>query len=405
MGIIMKKTFVHCQRSLLRYGCFLWLALLLSLGMQAQAPSGERQTIAFFLPLYLDSAFDASNTYRFGKQFPKYLNPGLEFYEGAQLALDSLHKSKALLDVQVYDTKASKAIADIVSEPKFQSVDLIIGYVNSVELKQLAAVAKTKSIPFININLPNDGGVTDNASFVILNTTIESHCQSLYKYLQRNHATQSIVYFRKAGSADDKLRSYFSEAEKKTAGVPFTMRNVRLQDGFSTNDLTPWLDSTQQTTCVIGSLDEGFTKELLRQFSLLQGNYPMQVVGMPTLDGIRELSQPAFRNLDVTYSTPFYYPRTDRLSNDIQTYFKNNLFARPSDMVFRGYEVTARFARLLLERGSQISGSIGEKKYKVFTDFDIQPVIRQQGESVLDYFENKHLYFVRKSNGNTKLVQ
>ncbi len=401
----MKNFFVHDQRTLLLCSCFLWLSSLLSLGATAQTPTGERQTIAFFLPLYLDSAFDASNSYRFGKQFPKYLNPGLEFYEGAQLALDSLHKSKALLDVQVYDTKSSKAITDIVSEQKFQTVDLIIGYVNALELKQLASVAKTKSIPFININLPNDGGITDNASFVMLNTTIESHCHGLYKYLQRNHATQSILYFRKAGSADDKLKSYFAEAEKKTAGVPLKMKTVLLQDGFTSTDIETWLDSTKNTTCVIGSVDEGFTKELLRQFALLQSNYPLQVVGMPTLDGIRELSQPAFRNVEVTYSTPFYYPRTDRLSNDIQTYFKNKLFARPSDMVFRGYEVTARFARLLLERGSQISGSIGEKKYKVFTDFDIQPVIRQQGDSILDYFENKHLYFVRKFNGNTKLVQ
>ncbi|HEY8971191.1 MAG TPA: hypothetical protein VIM64_18935, partial [Puia sp.] len=54
--------------------------------------STGRHKLAIFLPLYLDSAFDASNNYRYDKSFPKFINPGLEFYEGVQLALDSLQK-------------------------------------------------------------------------------------------------------------------------------------------------------------------------------------------------------------------------------------------------------------------------------------------------------------------------
>ena len=44
----------------------------------AQATDSSRYHIAAFLPLYLDSAFDASGVYRFDQSFPKYLNPGLE---------------------------------------------------------------------------------------------------------------------------------------------------------------------------------------------------------------------------------------------------------------------------------------------------------------------------------------
>ena len=52
----------------------------------------SKQRIAVFVPLYLDSAFDATNSYRYDKSFPKFINPGLEFYEGVQLAIDSLNK-------------------------------------------------------------------------------------------------------------------------------------------------------------------------------------------------------------------------------------------------------------------------------------------------------------------------
>ncbi len=57
--------------------------------------------VAIFAPLFLDSAFDAAGIYRYDNNFPKFLNPGLEFYEGAQLALDSLQKEQVKLDVRL----------------------------------------------------------------------------------------------------------------------------------------------------------------------------------------------------------------------------------------------------------------------------------------------------------------
>src|SRR5664279_3107443 len=71
----------------------------------AQTNDSLKYHIAVFLPLYLDSAFDASGNYRFDQNFPKYLNPGLEFYEGLQMAVDSLKKKNFTLDITVYDTR------------------------------------------------------------------------------------------------------------------------------------------------------------------------------------------------------------------------------------------------------------------------------------------------------------
>src|SRR6202012_249409 len=66
-------------------------------------PDSTRLRLALFAPLYLHSAFDASGNYRYDKGFPKFINPGLEFYEGAQMALDTLAKEHVQLDVRIYD--------------------------------------------------------------------------------------------------------------------------------------------------------------------------------------------------------------------------------------------------------------------------------------------------------------
>lgn len=382
---------------------FLAAAFLLMICQQASyAQPGAvvpKKRISILLPLYLDSAFDASGQYRYGKQFPRFLSPGLEFYEGVQLALDSLKKENLPLDISIIDTRSEKNINELLNRPEVQQSNLLMGYVNTNEIRPLAAFANSKQIPFINVNLPNDGGVTNNPYMVILNSSLNTHCEGIYQFLQRNYSNGRIIVFRKAGAQEDRLKSYFTDIEKSTTGTSLKLKYVTLPADFKPENLTPYFDTVKITMCIAGSLDEQFARTLCTQLAELNKTYPVQVMGMPTWDGIRDFDRKEFADLEIFYSTPFNPMRNDPLSEQINTYFKDNLFARPSDMVFRGYESMFRFGKLLQELGPNIASGIGEKKYKVFTDFDIQPILLDKQKQQLDYFENKKLYIIKKVNG------
>lgn len=371
----------------------------------AQKDNVKRHKIALFVPLYLDSAFAAgTNEYRYGKQFPKYISPGLEFYEGAQLAMDSLEKEGIALEVNIYDTRSGKSIPQVVSEQRFNGTSLIIAHVSSYnEVGLFSRIAKEYNIPFINANLPNDGGVTKNPFLVILNSTLRTHCQAIYRFLQRNHATSRLVVFQKKGNQENILKSYFTDIEKTTASVPLKLKFVTLENNFTSQQLIPYLDSNEVTMCVGASLDDNFAKNLSQQLAAVNSQYPSQVIGMPTWDAI-PFERKEYEGLEIFYTTPFYNDKSDKVSSLINTHFKTVLFQRPSDMVFRGYECLYRFGKLLNEQGSNISTAIGEKKYKVFTDFDIQPVFLNSASQGIDYFENRKLYFIKKLNGQIKGV-
>src|SRR5688572_20324140 len=103
---------------------------------QAQSLQSQRHKIAFFAPLYLDSVFDASYNYRYGKDFPKFLHSGLEFYQGAQMALDSLQKAGAPLEVFVFDSRSKKnTLAQQINSPALTEVELFIAHANLNELR------------------------------------------------------------------------------------------------------------------------------------------------------------------------------------------------------------------------------------------------------------------------------
>jgi len=363
----------------------------------------KRYTVAVFTPLYLDSAFDASGEYRYDKNFPKFISPGLEFYEGIKLAADSLKIENVALDIEIFDTRsASQTLQQQLGSAPMEHAGLIIGHVTPAEAKILAEAAFRKSIPFINANLPNDAGIANNPSLVILNTTLQTHCEGIYRYLQRNYATSPVIIFRKKGAMEDRLQNYFSEAEKNTSGVKLKLKYVLL-DETKPFSVKQYMDSTKLMISIVGSLDESFGKTIARQLAEKVENYPSLLIGMPTWDAISDFNKKEYSSLNIVYTTPFYNPKTDKASISITNYFKTILYARPSDMVFRGYECMYRFGKLLSDRGSNLNTSIGEKKYKVFTDWDIQPVLDKQTLAI-DHFENKKLYFVKKVDGVVKTV-
>ena len=372
---------------------------------QVGADALARHRIAVFVPLYLDSAFDPAGNYSYDKNFPKFLNPGLEFYEGLSMAADSLRSQQVRLDLRIYDTRsAAMNISRVLADSDFQQTELIIGHVLPGELHELAAAAGRLKVPFINVNFPNDGGVTNNPELVILNSTLKTHCEALYKFIQRNYATSTIYLITKKGGQEDRIRDNFAVIEKTTASVPLKMHQVMLQEPFTAETLLPYLDSLRRTICIVGSLEEGFVKNVCTQLSSVNKKYATKIFGMPTWDNIVDFSQPQYADQEIYYTTPFYINPADSVAAAIQQNYRNRFYSRPSDMVFRGYETLLRFGRLLQLYGHNLSGSIGEKKFKVFNDFDIQPVFLNKQNMTLDYFENRKLYMIKKVSGNVVAV-
>lgn len=378
---------------------------LLARTASAQDPAPKFR-IAVFAPLYLDSAFDDQSEYRYAKNvFPKFINPGLEFYEGAQLALDSLNKEKASIAVHVFDTRSSRQnIQQQLAGAELKDINLLVAYCSASEVKVFADAGLQRNIPVINVNLPNDGGVTGNPFFVMLNPTLKTQCEGIYRHLQKFYSLERLLVFRKKGVLEDRIKSYFDEFAKNTVGVPLKLKYIDLTDSFQVNQLSPYLDTLQNTLCISGSLDENFGKRLALQLATLKKqNYKTAVMGMPTWDAIKDFTRPEYRGLEIIYSTPFYTNRTDKVSMSITNTFNTRMFARPSDMVMRGYETIWRFVKLMMLYKSDFASNLSRKEFNVFREIDIQPVLNKQ-TMTLDYFENKKLYFLKWQDGMLKSV-
>jgi hypothetical protein len=378
---------------------FAVLVLIIAIGSSVNAQNIQRHKIAIFTPLYLDSAFDAAGNYRFEKNNPpKFLTPGMDFYYGAQLALDSLQRRGAPLEVYICDSRSKELLNQQLNKPEFRDLELMIAESNYIETKILADNAQKKKIPFISATLPNDAGITNNPYFVVLNSTLQAHVEGIYRFIQKYHSMDNIVVFRKSGAQEDQIKDYFNEFAKTTVSVPLKINFVDVGSDFTIQSLASKLDSTKHTVCIAGSLDEFFGTRLVESLASISNTYPVTAMGMPTWDNIN-FNKPSISNLEIIYSTPFFYNHGTPLENQLATDYSNKISSHPTDMFFRGYETTLRFALLLLDTKKDVASNLTRKGNTILTQFDIQPVFKDRASMTLDYFENKHLYFVKVLGG------
>ncbi|PWT96094.1 MAG: hypothetical protein C5B52_16430 [Bacteroidetes bacterium] len=381
------------------------LALQSSFKSFAQADSQKVHHVAIFIPLYLDSAFDASNTYRFEKSVPHYFAAGLDFYQGVTFALDSLEKNGQKIEVSVFDTKSEKGnIVKTVQDPEFSNVDMIIGAVSGTEYLQLASVAKQKTIPFISATYPNDGGVTGNPYLVIVNSKLNTHIQAVFNYTLKNLGTNKIVLFRRKNSQDDRISDAIKSYNSSGSGTLLNIQTVILEDNFTSKDIKGSLDSVRQNVIICGSLDENFGRNLCLQSAELGPGYQLSIIGMPTWENIRELAKPELKGIPIIYSTTLYSPEQDPLNQQFVKSFFKLTYTRPSDMAFRGFEVTYVFSRLLQKYDSSILSNLNDKSFRLLTDYEFKPIYWSKGSSTPDYYENKRVYMVKRINGMTLRV-
>jgi hypothetical protein len=349
----------------------------------------QLKKVIVFIPLEIDGAFEGNQYLLGNNNLPKTMLPGLDFYNGVLMAVDSLNKINTPIEVRIIDSKQkNNSLANILSDSNIQNTALIISAVtNRADTKLIADFALAHQTPMVSATFPNDAGVTNNPLVSILNPTLKTQCEAISGYLQNNFAKNTILYCKKKGATEDYIQNIITGSNNKQA---ISFLNIELQDSVVFSDLIPYLDSTKQNIIMCGSLKESFGVALVKA---LNENpiYKSTVIGMPTWDNEKLLNVP---NVEIIYASPYYFNGNEKLLKQLTASYKIKYQGRPSDQFFKGYETMLYF-----------TGSIFGKPIPVFNSFKLMPVLNGSIKTQIDYQENKNLYFFKKQNGQIKTAK
>jgi hypothetical protein len=389
----------------------MFLTILLSQASFSQnAPTKKVKIfrVGIFAPLYLDSIFTTDGKFRKNLEIPRFVKPSIDFINGAKIALDSLVIPNQLVNAHIFDTKSTNlSLNQLIKLNKIDSLDLIIGSVKDLEFKQLASFALTKNIPFISTTYPNDGGVTANPFLVIVNSTLKSHCEAIFANVLQNHGKEKILLVRKKGPQEDIIAGYFKAMNEVDRKPLLNIQTIILDSIFTIQSLQKKLDSTHQSIIIGASLDENFSSKLTASCFDLHLYYPITLIGMPNWDGFKIFTRKdLYPDFPVYFTSPYYNSRWDDNSKLLIAGYGGKYKGKPSDMVFKGFESTQRFIKVLTTFPNDFLSHLNDGNFKVFSEYNFRPIFLNKENKVPDYFENKHLYFIKILNGvTTRAIQ
>lgn len=379
---------------------FLLILVFLTGFHASKAQFGKRTIrIGLLTSLYLDQHFTDSLTLKSPKDFPRLAVPGLEFYEGASLAIDSLNKNGISVKLQVFDLQSENGnINRLIQNATFEQFDMIIAQASGPEINQLALIAKELKIPFVNATHPNDRGIRDNPYFYIANPTLNAHLEFLQQQISNKWASANIIWIRRQTAIDNKLEESFRELNGKATKKIAFKTNV-VSDLPTIQELSQLIDTTKTNVFIAGSLDDKFGSSLVAAMNSYSKKGLLNVVGMPNWENLKEIQVSKFAGLPIYFSSPFYISPTNSWAKEMDDLFKNNIYTKASLSAFKGFELTYYFASVFSKHGRVYVEDPADILFTPLNDLAFKAVKTKGPEGPVDYFENKKLYLLRRLNG------
>lgn len=356
--------------------------------------------IAIFAPMYLDSAFTGSKL-RSDNSIPKFTIAGVDFVQGAELALDTLTLNGRHVQAHIYDSKSfTQPVLWLIRNKKLDNMDLIIGSVKEPEFSYLAQFALQKHIPFISATYPNDGRIRSNPFLYIVNSTLKAHCEAIFSYILQKHGTDNIYLIKHKN--DNRIDNYFKEINWVDGKPLLKIRTIMLDSSISSTGLRYLIDTTKPMVIIGASLNETFAQKLADACYPISKTNPLVYIGMPNWDGFSSLyKKDVYAGFPIRYTTPHFAVKDSSLINYLDSHYFDLYRAKPSDMAAKGFEATYYFISILLNHPNNFEQNVNDSTYAVYHDFNFRPVYFQKNATTPDYYENKHLFILQILNGDT----
>jgi hypothetical protein len=358
----------------------------------------NRYRIDVLLPLYLSELVKGEEPV-YKKYTPEKVITGVNFYEGIKLAADTLTKQGFNLDIHIHDVTAPELLPEkITKNGVLEGSDLILGALQSYQIKPIADYAKANHINFISILSPADAEVKANPYFTIFQPTLATHIKKLRTEIFKKYPDQPILLFYRTEPLVDSAAfnfAYHSEEKKfEKLAVNKLPSYTQLEERF---------DSTITNVIFMPILDYSYAQTLLKKIAQDFPNYAFEVYGLPSWRFMTSLKEvDAFPNIGVNYSNPFYYDMSNTYCKDVLNAYRRNFKGGITELTLRGYEALVYYAYMLKNYGTVFN----EKKPIHQVSFSKYDVVTQWTEdNDLLYNENTHFYLYRFQGGSYMITK
>lgn len=352
-------------------------------------------------------------------ELPIQSERAISFYEGIEIAIDSLKREGIKLQVQVFDSKKDVEDMDaIIERLGDMEWDLIIGPTSTDALKKLAVYAKEKQVPLISPFNTNPNIAQENHFFIQVAPSFDVTSMHLVSFIKQiKLASSSHVRKLKyvlVGTKEDSLKmnqiqkTYKLVENNENAEISQVFTN----EGINVSVLMKYFDRSALNVVIIPSdKSEQFVYSTLREISSLynklekHGGFQFAVIGTPMWKYFERVNFEYYDNLNLHIVDNFFVDKEDKKNIQFEEGYRDRYGIAPREFAYIGFDVMTYFGRLLKKYGTGFPDHFDTEATKGrHTFFAFDPVYKEvkllDGEElkekkVIERFENKSTNIVK----------
>jgi disulfide oxidoreductase YuzD len=331
-----------------------------------------------------------------GDKIPEKAQTGFTFYEGINIAADSLKKAGYNIDIYVHDVSSALEAPDkLISDHLLDSSDLIIAAVMYHDLPALSEYAKAKGINFISALSASDGGVRNDPFFTMIQPSLRTHCEWINADIARKFPGMRVSLLYKDNSEGDMAayNAFINDDSDRLTYHTLLCNSLPVKDS-----LNRLFDSTRPNVVIVSVLETNAADSILREITNDFPGTHFEVYGMPSWNTIPGLyKDDAYPNLSVYVPAPFNIDRNSPLAKYVSNCFRKQYGSHTPEMTYRGAETMFWYANLLKQYGTIFNNNYSDNSAAPFTHFDVRPKWDKDGGIL--YQENTHVFMTRYEGG------
>lgn len=353
------------------------------------------------------------------KEIPGYSLKSIEFYEGVQIALDSLEKEGVRLFVDVFDSMGDSAVvSQLLKKPSMKEMDLIIGPIRSNTLSLVAEFAKQNQTPLVSpFNYKSDL-TTNNPYYVQVNPSFAVHSKTiinnLYDIKQANRYNQLNKQVLLLGQKSDSLKIKMLQKDFSVYTNTYDTllpQYMNSDANIKVNFIKPFLDRSKLNIIVIPSTNEQFVYNSLRELQSLVDKidplkgYQIAVVGRDRWKYYSRVGFEYYESLNLHFTSEVFIDKKVSENIAFQDGYRNNYGIAPREFGYIGFDVMLYFGRMLHKYGTNFPAYfMKQPSTRRHTSFRFQPVYENvvpldativTPRPVIRGFENQSLNFLK----------
>ncbi|MBP3426521.1 MAG: LysM peptidoglycan-binding domain-containing protein [Rikenellaceae bacterium] len=273
----------------------------------------------------------------------------LDFYQGVLVAMDEIKQEGLSVALRVYNTARDVAkVNQIVCQPEFADVDLVIGPVYSDELAPVLRVAEARKVPVIS---PLS---TVNVSSDVLFQAAPDAAAKYAKIDSLMTPGSNIVMV--TSERDEK--EFVAEMQQVLKGIPY--KTYHYDPVNDAGEIVNIIDWNRPNLFVVPAADEVTVDKTLAGISSAYNNTSartartaeIRVLGQSKWVRYNALDKNLYFKLGVCYVSSFHVDRTNARVRAFDARYIAAYGEMPSLYAYKGYDVAKSFVRALFTPGS-----------------------------------------------------